>query len=469
MGQPDEVVRGALADAEPTAYWTDRANQPEPRAPVIGNDEADLVVVGGGLTGLWAAVLAKQQRPADDVVLLEARRIAHGGSGRSGGFLSESLTHGLAHGARSWPADLGRLVELGQQNVREIAEFVHQEGIDADLRLCGKTSVATEAYQVGELRDEADLYQEHGQRAVFQGAGGVQADVRSPTYRAGLRLPDAGGLVDPAGLTWGLAEVAARHGVRVYEGSAALSIRARRGHLIVHTPQGTVRCGRVVVATSAFPAPLRRIRRYVLPVWDYALVTEPLPGSRWDALGWRDRQGITDCDNRFHYYRPTPDGRILWGGYDPIYYFGGRTGAALARRLRPHQLLARNFFGTFPQLEGVRFTHRWGGPIDSTTRFTPVFGTACSGRVAYAVGYTGLGVAASRFGAQIALDLVWGQDTERTRLGMVRRKPIRFPPEPLRWPLVQWTRHALASADRRQGRRGPWLRLLDRHGVGLGS
>lgn len=457
----------ALADAAVTVFWTDRADRPEPRGPLTGVHEADLVVVGGGFTGLWAAVEAKRRRPELDVLLLEAHRLGHGGSGRNGGFLSESLTHGLVHGALHWPAELPRLVELGRQNLREIDEFVREHGIDADLRWCGRTAVATEPHEVAELSDEAELHREHGMAARFLGAGGIRADVGSPTYRAGLRLPDAGGLVDPARLTWGLADAAERLGVRVHEASPVRGLRERGGQVLVRTPRARVRAGEVLLGTNAFRAPLRTVRRRVLPVWDYVLVTEPLSDRQWAELGWRDRQGITDSANRFHYYRPTPDGRVLWGGYEPVYYFGGRTDPELARHDASHRQLARGFFRTFPQLEGVRFTHRWGGPIDSTTRFTPLIGR--TGRIAYAVGYTGLGVAASRFGARTALDLLWGEDTERTRLELVRRPPLPFPPEPLRWPLVQLTRRALARADQNAGRRGRWLSFLDRHGVGLGS
>ncbi len=465
----DTVVQRALADAEPVAYWLTRTAAPEPWPAVSEHDTADLVVVGGGLTGLWAAILAKQRNPGDDVMLLEADRVASGGSGRSGGFLSESLTHGLAHGMRMWPDEVAGLASLARRNLREIEEFVRREDIRADLRLCGKTSVATEPHQVAELRDEAALHDEHGIRAIFQGAGGIRADVHSSTYRAGLRLPDSGGLVDPARLTRGLAEAAIRLGVRIHEHSPVRSIREQRDRLAVITPQGTVQAAGVVLGTSAFPAPLRRIRRYVLPLWDYALVTEPLSREQWDSLGWSEGQGITDSHYRFHYYRPTPDGRILWGGYDPVYYFGGRTGPELASRMRPHSRLARNFLHTFPQLEGVRFTHRWGGPIDSTTRLTPVFGTAFDGRLTYAIGYTGLGVGASRFGAQVALDLLGGGESEWTRWGLVRSKPTAFPPEPLRWPLVELTLRALARADVRGGKHGPWLRLLKRRGVWLGN
>ncbi|MCA1186264.1 FAD-binding oxidoreductase [Saccharopolyspora sp. 6T] len=462
------VPRSALADAEPVAFWPQRSPI-APRPPLPGPSRADLAVVGAGLTGLWTAVLAKQRDPGLDVLVLDAGRAGSGGSARSGGFLSESLTHGLAHGTWLWPAEIGGLVELGRRNLREIGEFLDAEGIDADLSWCGKTAVATEPHQVGELRDEADLYREHGFTALFQGAGGVRADLRSDSFRAGLRLPEAGGLVDPAKLVGGLLAAAERAGVRVHEGSPVRSVRAGAAAVRLRCPQGTVEAGRVVLATNAFPAPLRGLRRRVLPVWDHVLVTEPLSAAAWDSLGWRERQGVTDSHNLFHYFRPTPDGRVLWGGGAPEYFFGGRTSGRLADRPEVHRRLAARFFATFPQLEGTRFTHRWGGPIDATTRSTPVFGAACAGRVAYATGFTGLGVAASRFGAQVALDLLAGAETRRTRSALARTRPLPYPPEPLRWPLVRLTHRALARADATAGRRGWWLRLLDRHGIGLGS
>ena len=131
--------------------------------------------------------------------------------------------------------------------------------------------------------------------------------------------------------------------------------------------------------------------------------------------------------------------------------------------------LAQHFFITFPQLRGLRFSHRWGGAIDTCSRFSVFFGTAHRGRVAYALGYTGLGVGASRFGARVALDLLDGRDTEATRLRFVRRRPLPFPPEPLRSAVIALTRNRLAAADRREGRRGLWLGTLDRLGLGFDS
>jgi glycine/D-amino acid oxidase-like deaminating enzyme len=199
------------------------------------------------------------------------------------------------------------------------------------------------------------------------------------------------------------------------------------------------------------------------------LVTEPLDRARRDAIGWRRRQGMGDAANRFHYYRLTADDRILWGGYDAVYRYGGPVGGHLDDHDPTFAKLSQHFFTTFPQLEGIRFTHRWGGAIDTCSRFSVFFGTAHRGRVAYATGYTGLGVASSRFGARVALDLLDGRSTEATRLRYVRRRPVPFPPEPLRSAVVGLTQNRLAAADANAGRRGLWLRALDRAGLGFDS
>jgi glycine/D-amino acid oxidase-like deaminating enzyme len=235
-------------------------------------------------------------------------------------------------------------------------------------------------------------------------------------------------------------------------------------------------------------------------VYDYVLVTEPLSDTQRAAVGWEREQGVSDSGNRFHYYRLTPgvregeltpgvregeltpgvrEGeltpgsgagqRILWGGYEALYHFRNGMRPELEDHAPTFELLARNFAATFPQLEGIRFTHRWAGAIDTSSRFCVTFGRALGGRVAYAVGYTGLGVAASRFGARVALDLLHERDTEATRLQLVRSRPIPFPPEPLRYAVIQATRRALARADERGGKRGLWLRGLDRIGAGFDS
>ncbi|MFF4773422.1 NAD(P)/FAD-dependent oxidoreductase [Microtetraspora fusca] len=455
----------ALKDAAPRVFWTDRPGAPAYH-PLDGRTTADLLIVGGGFTGLWAAVLAKEENPACDVVLVEAHSIAYGGTGRNGGFISDSLTHGLSQGLKLWPDEMRTLLALGRENLAAIAAFVEAHDIDADLRLVGKTTVAVAAHHVAELKEAQRLHHEHGEDAVFLNRDEMRADVDSPTYLGGLRLRGTGGILDPAKLAWGLVRVAERLGVRVYEKTAVTGLERSGAKVRVTTGSGVIDAAQVLLATNAFPPPLRRLSNFVLPVWDYVLVTEPLSESQRASLRWAEGQGLTDAGNQFHYYRLTADGRVLWGGYDAIYNFGG---AGAEQRDATHELLARHFFETFPQLDGVRFTHKWGGAIDSTSRFTPFFGTAMGGRVAYALGYTGLGVGASRFGAMVGLDLLARRSTRRTGLRMVRRLPVPFPPEPLRWPVVEITRRALARADENAGRRGPWLSLLDRFGVGFDS
>jgi glycine/D-amino acid oxidase-like deaminating enzyme len=257
--------------------------------------------------------------------------------------------------------------------------------------------------------------------------------------------------------------------VRIFESTAATGLGRSGGGVVVRTTDGSVRAGRVALATNAFPPLLRRLRLMTVPVYDHVLMTEPLTSAQLASVGWRGRQGVGDAANLFHYYRLTRDNRILWGGYDAVYHYGSRISPSLEQREATHQLLAEHFFTTFPQLEGLRFSHRWGGVIDTSTRFTAFFGTALDGRVGYALGYTGLGVAASRFGAQVVLDRLSGEDTERTRLAMVQERPLPFPPEPARYAGVQLTRWSLERADRRGGRRNAWLRTLDRLGLGFDS
>ena len=237
----------------------------------------------------------------------------------------------------------------------------------------------------------------------------------------------------------------------------------------VSTEGGVVQARLVLLATSAYPPLLRAIRRYIAPVYDYALMTEPLEPAQREAIGWRGRQGLGDMANQFHYYRLTADDRILWGGYDAVYRYGGPVGPALDDHEPSFAMLSQHFFTTFPQLEGIRFSHKWGGAIDTCSRFSVFFGKALDGRVAYALGYTGLGVGATRFGARVGLDLLDGRVSDATQLSMVRHRPLPFPPEPLRSGVIQLTRNRLAAADRNGGRRGLWLSALDRLGLGFDS
>jgi glycine/D-amino acid oxidase-like deaminating enzyme len=466
-------ARRALADAAPRTYWLDDPDRPDPLPPLVGEVEADLLVVGGGYAGLWTALLARERHPDRSVVLVEAGECGGQASGRNGGFVSSSLTHGFGHGLDRWPEELATLERLGAENLEEIARTITERGIDCDLRCTGELTVATQPHHVTELRELAAEMTRHGHDVAWLDQEQVRERLDSPTYLGGLLDPSGTALVEPARLAWGLRRACLEDGVAVHESTRATSLTrdgagVRVGTLGLDGP-GAVRAARVVLATNAFPPLLRRLRLMTVPVYDHVLMTEPLSPAQKAAIGWEGREGVGDASNLFHYYRLTRDDRILWGGYDAVHHFGGRIDASLEQRDATHDLLAQHFQETFPQLEGLRFTHRWGGVIDTCTRFVAFHGTALEGRVGYALGYTGLGVAATRFSAQVVLDLLDGLDTERTRLRMVREKPLPFPPEPLRSVGINLTRWSLARADRRGGRRNLWLRGLDAAGLGFDS
>ncbi len=402
------------------------------------------------------------------MVVLEGERIAFGASGRNGGFCDSSLTHGLANGLSRFPEELERLEELGRENLAGIVAAIDELGIDARYEPVGVLDVATREHEVADLEGHVEELRRFGHDAEWLDRDAVRAEIDSPTYLGGVWQKSGVATLDPARLAWGLAAGAESLGARIHEATPVLGIDADGAGVSLRTLGGRVRARRAVLATSAFPPLVRSIRRYVVPVYDYVLVTEPLSAEQRAAVGWKNRQGAADSGNQFHYYRLTSDDRILWGGYDAVYNFRNGLGPHLDQRPETFEILARNFLTTFPQLEGIRFASRWGGAIDTCTRFCMTFGKALGGRAVYVVGFTGLGVGASRFGGRVALDLADGVDSEITRLRLVRTKPLPFPPEPLRWAGITLTRKELAREDR-TGRRGLWLRALDRAGLGFDS
>ena len=464
----DAQALGALREAEPTPFWLDQPGAPAPRPALTGAAECDLAIVGGGFTGLWAALQAKERDPGADVVVLDAGRIGGQASGRNGGICMASLTHGVARGAELFPDEEARLIALGMENLDGIEQTIARRGIDCGWERSGELDIAGAPWQVEGLAEERDHYARLGLGHEWLGREALQADIHSPTYEAGLWHHDAA-ILDPARLAWGLARACAGLGVRFYERTPVTALARAASGVDLRTPWGALRARRVVLATNAFRPLLRRLRLHVVPVYDYVLMTEPLTPRQLDAIGWSRRQALADAGSMFHYYRLTEDQRILWGGWDALYFYGSRIAAEFEERPGVHAKLAAHFFTTFPQLEGLRFTHRWAGVIDTCSRFCQFWGTALDGRVSYVLGYTGLGVAASRFGARVALDLVGGTATQLTQLQMVRSRPVPFPPEPLRFPLIEITRRSTEHAELHGGRRNAWLRTLDRFGLGFDS
>jgi glycine/D-amino acid oxidase-like deaminating enzyme len=462
-----EILK-SLADVKHTPFWLDDPSRPEPASALTESIKADLVVVGAGFTGLWAALTAKQSDPARDVVLLEAGQAGCGASGRNGGFVSASLTHAFQNGLSRWPRELSRLIAMGHENLAGIESTIEQFHIDCDYVRSGEMNLALEPHQLDEFKEEQEEISKYGESCVVYDREQIQAMVNSPMYCGGIFDPSCG-MVNPARLAWGLRRACLELGVRLFEGTQVRALEKNGSGVLVKTDYGQVEAQTVALATNAFPPLFKSLSHFMVPVYDYVLVTEPLSPEQRAAIGWHGREGLSDAANQFHYFQITADGRIVWGGYDAIYYRGNAVAPHLEYRPETFARLAGHFFQAFPKLTGLRFTHAWGGVIDTCSRYTAFWGKAYGGRVAYVLGYTGLGVGASRFGAQVMLDLLDGKKTERTELSMVKTKPFPFPPEPFRAPIIDFTRWSMDQADRNHGQRNLWLKILDALGLGFDS
>src|SRR5699024_7764283 len=441
-------VQTALAEASTVPFWLDTDERPSPLPPLTEDLSTELLIVGGGFTGLWTALQAKERTPDRHVVLVEANTIGWAASGRNGGFCAASLTHGYDNGQTHLPEENERLAALGRENLDAIETAVARYGMDCEFERTGELDVATEDYQVADLRAGHDP--EAG--FIFYSRQELAQLVKSPTYKAALWDSREVAMVNPAKLCWELLRVIRGLGVEVFEGTKVTDVSDRKTTVAVTTEtnaaetngpaaSATITADRVALATNVFPSLLKRVSLHTVPVYDYALMTEPL----------------------------TADNPILFGGWDAVYHYGRQVSWKYDQRPETFTTLAKHFFETFPQLEGLRFTHKWGGPIDTCSRFFSFFTTAYGKKVAMAAGFTGLGVGASRFAGTVMLDLLSGESTELTELEMVRKLPLPFPPEPAAWLGIRLTTQALIKADENQGRRGRLLKVLDAVGMGFDS
>ena len=455
---------------QPQLYWLDADPlEPEVHPTLIGETTTDLCIVGAGYTGLWTALLAKEANPERSVIIIEQLETGAGASGRNGGFCSYSLTHGFMNGYSRFKDEMAIIERLGRENLEGIEATIKKHNIDCGFELTGEISVANEEWQMEGIIEEANLRNSFGDNVEVLSREDMQSRVNSPLSVGGLWDPDGTALVDPARLVWGLEQACIASGVQIYENTSALRLERTNTGIIVHTPYGSVNAQKVALATNVYRSLVRSAKKYVVPVYDFQLVTEPLTPAQMESIGWKNREGLSEAGNQFHYYRLTKDNEILWGGYDAIYNFRGKVRHEYESSAETYAHLAEAFLETFPQLQGIKFTHGWGGAIDTCSRFTQFWGQAHRGKVAYVMGYTGLGVGASRFGAQVMLDLLDGEDNERTRLRMVRKKPLPFPPEPFKFIFIRLTQWSINKSDMNQGKRNLWLKLLDSLGLGFDS
>jgi len=464
-----------LKDAVARPLWHDPEIMRAPEPALSGSADCELLIVGGGYTGLWAALQAKERKPDIDIIVIEQTFVGDGASGRNGGFLSSSIAHGETNIDAQFPGEADKLEQLGEQNIKELLEALERYDIDAHYEKTGVTNVALDPEAAVRLYEEFLVRQASGEDVVWYDKEGMREQVNSPKFYGGCwQRGHQDGVVDPMRLCLGLKNVLLNQlGVRIFEGTRLKKVMPDgKTSMRAICEGGEIQSEKVLMATNAYTNPYRKINRAIVPVWDYQIATEPLTPQQLDLINWgktESRHALSDFTNLFHYFRLTRDNRITWGGGGAVRsYFNRGIDIKYMDAPARYAQLATEFFHMFPQLEGnVKFSNKWGGIIASSTRFCMVPGVAYDGRLAWSVGYTGHGVSASRFGARIGIELLGYKPSEVIRMQFVTKNATPWPPEPFRWIGIRLTEHALARADRNGGKRGLWLKLLDMMGFGF--
>jgi len=418
----------------PFGYWLEEAGESVAAQPLAVDVSADVVVVGGGYTGMWAAWHLKALEPDARVVLLEATTCGRGPSGRNGGFCN-TMWFSLQNMRERWGAAAAVAVaEASRQAVAEVGEFCRTQGVDAWYRHGGYLQVSTAPAQDGIWSETVDACRELGIDGAVEAldAEGVAGHCRSPAFRGGAFYPDSA-TVQPARLARGLRDRLRAVGVEVHEATPVRALRAAPDGVEARTDGGSVRAGRAVIAIGGAAAGRHSPLRHRLTVTSsHIVLTEPVP-EVLEEVGWTGGECITDCRTMLHYFRTTPDGRIAFGlGGGQISFNAALHGrvevdpeviAMAAERLRAY----------FPGLEGRSITHAWGGPIDVSPTHLPLVMPLAGGTAFVAAGYTGNGVGPSNLVGRTMASLALDRGDEHSRLAIIDPSPRRVPPEPFHW------------------------------------
>ncbi|HEY5832451.1 NAD(P)/FAD-dependent oxidoreductase [Streptomyces sp.] len=433
------------------SFWYAGIGVPVPREPLPGDADADVVIVGGGYTGLWTAYYLKQAVPFLRITVLEARFCGYGASGRNGGWLYNGIAGRDRYaGMHGYEAALA-LQRAMNDTVDEVIRVAAQEGVDADIHRGGVLEVAYNPAQLARLRAYHEAETAFGEKdRVLLSAAESARRVRVAGTVGGTWTPH-GARVQPVKLLQGLAAAVERLGVTIHEGTAVTEIRPK--HAV--TPYGTVRAPYVLRCTEGFTASLKGQRRTWLPMNSSMIVTEPLPPEIWATIGWEGGETLGDMAHAYMYAQRTADGRIALGGRGVPYRFGsrtdndGRTRAATVEALR--EILVR----FFPATAGVAVDHAWSGVLGVPRDWCASVHLDRTTGLGWAGGYVGSGVATANLAARTLRDLVrldsgQGQRTELTALPWVGHRVRRWEPEPFRWAGVRGLYAAYRTADRRE-------------------
>lgn len=412
-------------------YWM--AGRPEREcAPALRSDmTADVAIIGGGYTGLSAAYHLKSADPSLEVSVIEAETTGFGASGRNAGFVMTLFG-----------ASAGLMKTLhGKQAVRDahaymeraittLEEMLHEHSLDCDFLRSGFLKVATSPAYVARIQKEIEFFHSIGIEGFqWLDRDQTQARVRSPTYLGACFEPHCA-LINPIKWADALRRLALQSGVHLYERTRVRDVQRQADRYRIATEGGSIVADRVVYATNGYTHLMPGFASKQLPAFAYIIVTAKLSDEQLASIGWAGREGIEDGRNFMHFYRLTPDGRLLVGGGPGLVPYAGNMDNDAYPAAWNH--LERFIATTFPALGRIDIDYRWGGTFSVTSDSTPQIGSLDGGGAIYAIGCTGHGVAMTHMNGRIIRDLVLDRKTDLTDLWFVNRRSFPLPPEPFR-------------------------------------
>jgi glycine/D-amino acid oxidase-like deaminating enzyme len=427
-------------DWKTRSFWLEHRDY-EPGSRLEGDEQTDVVIIGGGYTGLWSSICLKDADPSIDVTVLEQKVVGYGASGRNGGFAMTMVGRNIHQLDKMVGPEQARATYLAMhQAIDEIEQFAGAEGIDADIWHSGNLTVSNGPEQDLRIRQDVEAAQRLDLPFEFLEADQVQDYAKSDTFRIG-HFEQQTLILDPAALARGLADAARARGVKIYEFTPVDEIETIGGLRVeARTPFGTVHADRAVIATNAYAHAIPELRRFIFTIYAYITLTEPLTPQQWERVGWESRCGIEDKRIMVHFSRATADGRILWGGRDAPFMTDGPN-PRHDRNQRLFDRLEETFRWTFPQLDDLAIDRGWAGPVCGTVDCIASVNWMKGERILYALGYAGHGVGPSRLVGKIVRDMLLTDGTDLTALPFAAKKPVPMPPGKILRKLMLDTSH----------------------------
>jgi glycine/D-amino acid oxidase-like deaminating enzyme len=440
----------SLSLFEETSFWARSYGLYQPEPPLVGDSVVDVAIIGAGYTGLSTALEFLRDNPAARVAVLEAAVVGYGASGRNGGFNMKLFGMEPEVTKLRWGAQ--RTVEAhryAQQAVAFTRKLIENHRLDSDYRHTGMLRVSYSEAQVRRLRSTYRLMQELGidDDLSLWSREQLAAEFQTERYAAAIGETETG-ILNPCKHVRELKRLAKEVGATIHERTPVLKVERIDGGVRLQVPNGSVRAGRLVVATNAYSIALQglpTLRARQIPIWTFQVVTAPLTPTQWASIGWRDQQSFEDNRQLVHYFRPTVDGRITMGGGAVTAHAGIDLDHDFAPGIWRH--CEEHLRWLFPQLSDVPIDYRWGGPVSVNIDMTPEIGMIGDERVIFSTGCIGHGVSLTHLNGRLIADLLGDRKTPLTDFWIVNRTAVRWPPEPLRFMLREAIIRVLKAWD----------------------